>query len=232
MSALSPPWPPALGWSIWLTRTQRGTLASSAIAPHALGHRLNAALRIDHNDTGLDWQQRGAGLVGEHVKAGRIDEVDFYALPLGKGDGVLHGHAAGDFFFVIGGDGRAVGHAALGGSHFGGMQQRGNQCGFAAVRMPHYSYVADLTSLVRFHNVSLHLRWGRRLRQARAGNKARELVLCDWICGVLRRMFPVICSDWRTGKPQLWCEREASVCPTAGGRIVRLGGRVCRLPHP
>jgi hypothetical protein len=34
------------------------------------------------------------------------------------------------------------------------MQQRGNQGGFAAVRMPHYSYVADLTSLVRFHRSS------------------------------------------------------------------------------
>jgi hypothetical protein len=31
------------------------------------------------------------------------------------------------------------------------MQQRGNQSGLAAVRMPDYSYVADLTSLVRFH---------------------------------------------------------------------------------
>jgi hypothetical protein len=34
------------------------------------------------------------------------------------------------------------------------MQQSGNQGGFAAVRMPHYSYVADLTSLVRFHDAS------------------------------------------------------------------------------
>jgi hypothetical protein len=35
------------------------------------------------------------------------------------------------------------------------MQQSGNQGGLAAVRMPHYSYVADLTSLVRFHGVLL-----------------------------------------------------------------------------
>src|SRR5208283_3931705 len=54
------------------------------------------------------------------------------------------------------GDGRAVGDLALGGSHFGGMQQSGNKCGFAALRMPHYSDVADLTSLVRFHSVLLH----------------------------------------------------------------------------
>jgi hypothetical protein len=41
------------------------------------------------------------------------------------------------------------------------MQQSSNQGGFAAVRMPHYSYVADLTSLVRFHFVLLHLRLGQ-----------------------------------------------------------------------
>jgi hypothetical protein len=35
------------------------------------------------------------------------------------------------------------------------MQHGGDQGGFTAVRMPHYSYVADLTSLVRFHLVLL-----------------------------------------------------------------------------
>ena len=128
------------------------------VLPDALGDRLHAVLRVDHNDGGLDRQQRGAGFVGEHVEAGRVDEIDFDALPLGKGDGVLHGDAAGDFFFVVGGDGRAIGDAALGGSHFGGMQHGGNERGFAAVRMPHYSYVADLTSLVRFHGVFSSLR--------------------------------------------------------------------------
>jgi hypothetical protein len=34
------------------------------------------------------------------------------------------------------------------------MQQSGDQGGFATVRMPHYSYVADLTSLIRFHFAS------------------------------------------------------------------------------
>ena len=88
-------------------------------------------------------------------KPGVSTRLIFDALPLGKGDGVLHGDAAGDFFFVVGGGGRAVFNAALGGSHFGGMQQSGDKGGFAAVRMPHYSYVADLTSLVRFHELLL-----------------------------------------------------------------------------
>jgi hypothetical protein len=39
------------------------------------------------------------------------------------------------------------------------MQQSGNEGGFAAVSMPHYSDISDLTSLVRFH--------GHLLRKAR-----------------------------------------------------------------
>jgi hypothetical protein len=124
-------------------------------SPNALGDGLNAILGVDEDDGGFDGEQRGAGFVGKHVEAGGVDEIDFYALPLDKGDGVLHGDAAGNFFFVVGGNGRAVFDAALGGSHFGGMQHGGDQGGFTAVRMPHYSYVADLTSLVRFHLVLL-----------------------------------------------------------------------------
>ena len=135
-----------------------GNIRFFGVPPHALGHRLDAVLGVDDHRDGFNRQQRGARFVGEHVEAGGIDEVDLDALPLGKGDGVLHGGAAGDFFFVVNGDGRAVFDAALGGSHLGGMQQSGNQGGLAAVRMPHYSYVADLTSLVRFH-VFLLLFW-------------------------------------------------------------------------
>jgi hypothetical protein len=89
--------------------------------------------------------------MAEHMKTGSVDKIDFDALPLGKGDGVLHGGAARHFFFVICGGSGTVVNTALCGSHFRGMQQSSNQGGFAAVRMPHYSYVADLTSLVRFH---------------------------------------------------------------------------------
>jgi hypothetical protein len=33
------------------------------------------------------------------------------------------------------------------------MQQSGDQCRLSALRMPNYSYVTDLTSLIRFHDV-------------------------------------------------------------------------------
>jgi hypothetical protein len=35
------------------------------------------------------------------------------------------------------------------------MQQSGDEGGFATVRMPDYSYVADLTSLIGFHGLLL-----------------------------------------------------------------------------
>ena len=130
---------------------EAGKVGFFGVAPDPLGDGLDAVLGVDQDEGRFDRQQRGVGLVGEHVEAGGVDEVDFDALPLGEGDGVLHGCAAGDLFFVVGGDGRAIGDAALGWGHLCGMQQSGNQCGFAAVRMPHYSYVTDLTSLVRFH---------------------------------------------------------------------------------
>ena len=125
------------------------------ISPHPLGNCFNAVLRIDEDDGGFNREQGGLGFVGEHVEAGGVDEIDFDALPLGKGDGVLHGDAAGYFFFVIGGNSGAVFNPALGWGHLGGMQQSGDQSGFAAVRMPDYSYITDLTSLVRFHGFLL-----------------------------------------------------------------------------
>src|SRR3954465_11730508 len=111
--------------------------------------------------------------MGEHVEAGSVDEVDLGVLPFGESDGVGHGGAARDFFFVVHGDGGTVFDAALGGGHLGGMQQSGDQCGLAAVRMPHYSYVADLTSLVRFHFYPRFgvERWGYELRSQVSGSR-------------------------------------------------------------
>ena len=131
-----------------------GDVGLGRISPHPLSNGLNAILGVDQDDGGFNGEQCGAGFVGEHMEAGSVDKIDFYALPLGKGDGILHGNAACYFFFVIGGCGRAVFNTALSWSHLGGMQQGGDQGGLAAVRMPHYSHVADLTSLVCFQWVS------------------------------------------------------------------------------
>ena len=133
---------------------EAGNISLLGKLPHPLGHGFHAVLGIHHHGRCLHRQQRSAGLVVEHVKSGRIDKIDLRALPLGIGNGILHGDSAGYFLFVVGSHRRAVFHTALGWSCFRGMQQSGNQGGLAAVRMPHYSYVADLTSLVRFHSLS------------------------------------------------------------------------------
>jgi hypothetical protein len=50
------------------------------------------------------------------------------------------------------------------------MQQSGNEGGFAAVSMPHYSDIADLTSLIRFHGLLLRkARFQRGLRREMHG---------------------------------------------------------------
>ena len=195
----------------------RGTLASSANLQTRSVIGFNAVLGVDQDHGGFNGKQGGAGFVTEHVEAGRVDEVDFDALPLGKGHGVLHGCAAGHLFFVIGGDGRAVVDAALGWGHLGGMQQSGDQGGFAAVRMPHYSYVADLTSLVRFHGFSFELKLmrdvsGKSIR-LRSPRRLRWMQLRGWNEGGAGKA---------RGRPG----------GRPGGRIGGPRVPVCRLPRP
>ena len=113
-----------------------GKIDLVGVLPDAVGDGLDAVLGVDDDDGGFDGKEGGAGFVGEHVEAGGVDEVDFDAVPLGEGDGVGHGGAAGDLFFVVGGDGGAIFDAARSGSHFGGVQQGGDEGGLAAVRVP------------------------------------------------------------------------------------------------
>ena len=53
-----------------------GNVGFFGVAPDALGDGLDAALGVDDDDGGFDGEERGAGFVGEHVEAGRVDEVD------------------------------------------------------------------------------------------------------------------------------------------------------------
>ena len=204
-----------------------GNIGFFSESPDALGDGLDAGLGVDDDDSGFDGEERGAGFVGEHVEAGRVDKIDFDALPLGKGDGVLHGNAAGHFFFVVGGGGRAVFNAALGGSHFGGMQQSGNEGGFAAVRMPHYSYIADLTSLVRFHGLLLPPAVGQPPSAGPRQQKGAGLGLRDWKRAEVVR-------NGRAGSRHLTCAGIAVGRPAgrSSGRIAGIGLPVGLLPLP
>ena len=84
---------------------------------------LDAGLGVDEEDGGFGGEHGGAGFVDEHVEAGGVDEVDADAGPLGEGYGVGHGDAAGDLFFVVGGDCGAV---AVVGGHVGGLEHGGD----------------------------------------------------------------------------------------------------------
>jgi len=136
------------------------------VFPYALRHGLDPGHGIHRHQRGLHRGHRGTRFVHEHMKTGRIDKVHLHAVPFGKSQRVLHRGPAGDILFVVRGDGRSILHTAQSGGHFCGMQQSGNQRGLPAVRMPHYSYVADLTSLVGFHSRLLVQQIGRDPRKA------------------------------------------------------------------
>ena len=91
------------------------------------------------------------------MKAGRVDQVDLDGVPLGKGYGVGHGCAAGDVFFVVGGDGGAILNAAESWSHFGGVEEGGDEGGFSAVGVADESYVANVSSQILVHSEDLVL---------------------------------------------------------------------------
>ena len=119
--------------------------------PHAIGDRFRPYRCIHNHQRGLNRQHRAFGFMREHVKARSVDEIHFNAVPFSEGDRGLHGGAARNFFFVVGGHSGAVFHPPKFVSHFGGMQQSGDERRLPTVRMPYYSYVADLTSQIRFH---------------------------------------------------------------------------------
>ena len=129
----------------------RGRSTSAAYLPDAVGGGFEAVLGVDDDEGGLDGEHGGAGFVEEHVEAGGVDEVDLDAVPLGEGDGVGHGGAAADLFFVVGGDGGAIFYTAARGGHFGGVEQDGDEGRFAAVGVAHDGDVANVLAQIGVH---------------------------------------------------------------------------------
>jgi hypothetical protein len=128
-----------------------GDVEVGGVVPDGLGDGLDAGLGIDEQDGGFGGEQGGAGFVDEHVEAGRVDEVDADAFPLGEGYGVGHGDAAGELFFVVAGDGGAIGGGHQVGGHVGGLEQGGDQGCLAAVRVTGERDVADVGVGVALH---------------------------------------------------------------------------------
>ena len=146
------------------------------VAPDAVGGGFETVLGVDDDKGGFNGEHGGAGFVEEHVEAGGVDEVDFYAVPFGEGDGVRHGGAAADLFFVVGGDGGAIFHPATVGRHFSGVQQDGDQGCLAAVGMSHDSYVANILPQIGLH-VALPFSFRA---DSSCGSNATPLILVLW----------------------------------------------------
>ena len=118
--------------------------------PHPPRHGLHAAGRVHHQQRRFHRQQRRARLMHEHGKARRVDKIDFYVVPLGECQCILHGGAARYILFVIGGDRAAIIHPAQPVGHFGGLQQRRDQGGLPAMGMTHKGDITNVRSLIGF----------------------------------------------------------------------------------
>ncbi len=118
--------------------------------PHPPGHGLHPAGRVDDQQGRFYRQQRCACLVHKHGKAGRINKIDLEVAPFRECQCILHGCAARDILFVVGGYSAAVIHPAQPLGHFGGMEQRGDQGGLSAVRVTYQGDVTNVLSLIDF----------------------------------------------------------------------------------
>ena len=68
---------------------QDAELAFPGPADHALGHQLDAGLRVDDDQHRVDRRQRGDGLAGEIGVAGRVHQVDAGAFVVEMGQGAV-----------------------------------------------------------------------------------------------------------------------------------------------
>ena len=125
------------------------------ILPDFFRHHFNAGNAIDHHQRGFSRGHGDLGFMREHGEAGRIEQIDLGVVPLHGGNGGGDGHLAGDFFFVVVGDGGAVVHAAQLGRGAARVQHGGNQGGLARVRVPNHDEIADVLAFVNLQKCLL-----------------------------------------------------------------------------
>ena len=80
--------------------------------PDFLGRDFDAVQRVDHDQCGVGHAQRRARVAQEVRQPRRVDEIDLGLVPLGVGDAGGQGVLAGDLFFVVVRDRRALVHLA------------------------------------------------------------------------------------------------------------------------
>ncbi len=132
----------------------RGSSNSSAIRPHFLGLRLNAGHAVHHDDHGVGGDQRGPGIVHEHVEARGVEDVDLGLLPLDGGDGGRDRQFALDLLLVIIGNGVAFVDARQAVGSARGVKEPGHNGGLPGVTVTYNANVSDVLRLVIFHLVT------------------------------------------------------------------------------
>jgi hypothetical protein len=164
--------PMGAGWGQWAPSVWRATPRAIERCPIAvepvdadqagqaqLGGGLPCLLRLhldpghgvhDH-ERGIGHAQRRARVIEEVPEAGRVDEVDLGLVPLRVRQACAQRVLAGDFFFVVVGDRRAVVHKAEPVDHAGGEQQRGHQLRLPAPAVANHGHIADAGSIVNLH---------------------------------------------------------------------------------
>lgn len=93
-------------------------------APSAFGAHLHAVYGADDDHRGIRSGEGGEHLAHEVCIAGRIEEVQLLPLPFTRNDRHLHAAPALDLFWLVVGDGVAVGHLPQAGNGTRGEQQR------------------------------------------------------------------------------------------------------------
>ena len=105
-----------------------------------------------HQDQGrIGRHHRGASVVDENIEAGRIEQVDLFLVPLGRGHGGGNGDLALDLLVVEIRDGGALIHPAQAAGGAAGEQQSRGQGGLSGVPVADQADIPDLVGFVNFH---------------------------------------------------------------------------------
>ena len=119
--------------------------------PDLFGRTSTPGDGVHDHQRGIRDAQRRARVAQEIRHPRRVDEVDLVLVPLDVGEAAGEGVLAGDFFFVVIGDGRPVVHAAEAVDGAGVEEQRGNQLRLPGAAMTDQGDISDVGSIVDLH---------------------------------------------------------------------------------
>ena len=119
--------------------------------PHFLGMGLDAGDGVNDDDGGVGGDERGAGVVHEHVEPGGVEDIDFGLFPLDGGERGGDGQFTLNLFLVVIGNGIAFVNARQAARGARRVEEPGHHGGLPAVTVTYNAYVSDVLRLVIFH---------------------------------------------------------------------------------